>query len=317
MPEPLTFDPPAALEAETQDTRQRGRLWVRSAFLVVLAALSLTRVVALPALPLLPVVALSLLLYAAIALGFVRPRRGLRTWVPALDLGLLFVLVAYSPQPNSWGALAYVWLGGRAVVSEARHPARWLVVYGLAAWSTLALAALRTPHPVDVMAGHTVALALFVGLAGAILRERMESRIDPLTRALDRRGGLIELERRLERGRPFKIAVVDLRDFKEVNDSYGHAAGDQALRIIGRRLRHALREDDAVIRYGGDEFVVVSELPALDERLAEAFVDPLKTRYGTFAVAADIGIMPWHPGLALADILAEADRRMYATKRAG
>jgi diguanylate cyclase (GGDEF)-like protein len=315
MPEPLSFDPPTRAEAPQRD--HRARLAVRSLFLTVLAALSATHVVPLPAQAVLPLAAIGLVLYAAMALGKVGFRAGLRVWTPLLDLGLLYVLVAYTPAPQSWGALAYVWLAGQAVVSTSPRPERTLPLYGLATWSALALASLQMAHPVAYMAGHTIALALFVGVARTFLRERRQSGLDPLTGTLNRRAGLLELERRLARGVPFEVAVVDVRDFKRVNDAHGHAAGDQALRIIGRRLHHVLRSEDAVIRYGGDEFVVVSEIDGLEGRLRSAFADPLRTRYGILEIGVDVGVVAWRRGLALSDILAEADRRMYARKRAG
>ena len=315
MPEPLSFDPPTRIEAPQRDPSVR--LAVRSAFLAILAALSAAHMVPLPEQAVLPLTAIGLVLNGAMALGKVGLGTGLRLWTPLLDLGLLYVLVGYTPAPQSWDALAYVWLAGQAVVSPASRPERSLPYYGLAVWAALALASLQMVHPVAYMLGHTIALALFVGVARAFLRERRESSLDPLTGALTRRAGLHELERRLGRGVPFEVAVVDVRDFKRVNDAHGHAAGDQALRIIGRRLHHVLRSEDAIVRYGGDEFVVVSELDGLEARLRAAFADPLRTRYGVLEIGVDVGVMQWRHGLALADILAEADHRMYATKRAG
>lgn len=317
MPHPLSFDPPVSADPRGPEFRLRIRVLVRSAFLAALAALALARVVPLPQAGLLPLAITGLLLYGAIAAGLLDAGRALTWWVPALDMGLLYVLVAYTPVPQSWGALAYVWLAGQALISRGRRPARMLALYAAAVWLTLALASLHMGQPVAYMAGHTVALLLFAGIAEAFLRERRESSLDPLTGALDRRAGLIELERRLDRGLPFQVAVVDVRDFKRINDTFGHVAGDQALRIIGRRLHHALRTGDAIIRYGGDEFVVASELSELRERVQHAFEEPLRTRFGTFVVSADIGVMRWRPGLTLSEILVEADRRMYATKRAG
>jgi diguanylate cyclase (GGDEF)-like protein len=316
MPESLSFDPPTRSLPIPERVPFR-RLVVRSAFLVGLAVLSLAHLLPLPSHALLALAALGLGLYAAMALGRIDARRGLRLWTPLLDLGLLYVLVAYTPAPQSWGALAYVWLAGQAVVERSPLRQRTLACYAAAAWVTLALASLHMGHPLAYMAGNTIALALFVGVGHTLLQERRENELDPLTGAMTRRAGLVELERRLERALPFSVAVVDVRDFKRINDAYGHAAGDQALRVIGKRLRHALRPDDAVIRYGGDEFVVASEADRVEPRLLTAFDSPIVTKEGVFEVGADVGVMSWRPGIALAEILAEADRRMYATKRAG
>ncbi len=92
---------------------------------------------------------------------------------------------------------------------------------------------------------------------------------DPLTGLLNRRGlGLFlppllaTIRRRQERG---LLGILDLDDFKEVNDSFGHAAGDELLVAVGRRLQKGIRAEDIVARLGGDEFVVVIQLPANSE----------------------------------------------------
>jgi GGDEF domain-containing protein len=77
------------------------------------------------------------------------------------------------------------------------------------------------------------------------------------------------------------------------------------------------RPERSLPRYGGDEFVVVSELDGLESRLRSAFADPLRTRYGILEIGVDVGVTAWRRGLALADVLAEADRRMPARKWAG
>ena len=92
---------------------------------------------------------------------------------------------------------------------------------------------------------------------------------DPLTGLLNRRGlGLFlppllaTIRRRQERA---LLGILDLDDFKDVNDSFGHAAGDELLVAVGRRLQKGIRAEDIVARLGGDEFVVVIQLPASSE----------------------------------------------------
>ncbi len=97
---------------------------------------------------------------------------------------------------------------------------------------------------------------------------------DPLTGLLNRRGlGLFlppllaTIRRRHERA---LLGILDLDDFKDVNDTFGHAAGDELLVAVGRRLQKGIRAEDIVARLGGDEFVVVIQLPANFEGAQEA-----------------------------------------------
>lgn len=123
-------------------------------------------------------------------------------------------------------------------------------------------------------------------------------------------------------GSVFSVLMIDLDGFKAVNDSFGHAAGDELLREIGPRLRQVLRESDTVARLGGDEFVVL--LQGVDE--AAAIVVARKILHALrpgFALSADsagirasigIAVYPRH-GNDPAVLLRHADEAMYAAKR--
>jgi diguanylate cyclase (GGDEF)-like protein/PAS domain S-box-containing protein len=153
-------------------------------------------------------------------------------------------------------------------------------------------------------------------------RTRHEADHDPLTGLANRRA----LERTLEaalgraasRGRCVGIVMLDLDGFKAVNDTYGHAAGDEALREVARRLRRCVRQRDLVARLGGDEFVVV--LTDLDpesgavrdtvDRVRDALAEPFE-----FDLGAAIGVATSPAdGSETAELLAHADRRMYVAK---
>ena len=155
---------------------------------------------------------------------------------------------------------------------------------------------------------------------GAVAAQALQ---DPLTglpnrRALDLR--LHEISTSAN-GQPCAIALIDLDRFKAVNDARSHAAGDAVLRAVASSLRSALRAQDLVVRYGGDEFVVV--LPATTLPVAQAVLTratravaelPVDTGAG---VTMSVGVvrMPLagSPDAALAD----ADAAMYRAKRAG
>jgi diguanylate cyclase (GGDEF)-like protein len=118
---------------------------------------------------------------------------------------------------------------------------------------------------------------------------------------------------------------VDVDGFKHVNDNFGHAAGDQLLRIVGERLQGAAREQDTVGRLGGDEFVVLVELtddePTLDRlasRLTKALRKPVELADGReiSSVTASIGVA-FGQHATPDDLLRDADLALYAAKAAG
>ena len=119
--------------------------------------------------------------------------------------------------------------------------------------------------------------------------------------------------------------MLDLDGFKAINDTHGHAAGDEALREVARRLRRCVRERDLVARLGGDEFVVVlTDLGGRSgavqdsmERIREALAEPIAFDGAHLGLGAAIGVatFPADGGNA-PDLLAHADRGMYAAKGA-
>jgi diguanylate cyclase (GGDEF)-like protein len=124
------------------------------------------------------------------------------------------------------------------------------------------------------------------------------------------------------------VLFCDVDDFKHVNDSYGHAAGDQLLQIVGDRLRAQLRSADTVARLGGDEFGVLVEHAdpadspdALADRLVAALAAPAVVDGRPVTTTVSIGLATAWPGaddgLDPADLLRRADRAMYHAKAAG
>jgi diguanylate cyclase (GGDEF)-like protein len=129
--------------------------------------------------------------------------------------------------------------------------------------------------------------------------------------------------------RAVAVMFIDLDGFKAVNDTHGHAAGDELLKEVARRLEAAVRKSDTVARLAGDEFTVILEElinPAVDaQRLATKLVETLRRPVvsGDIAlrVTASIGLVVHDPELKpdidAAQLLREADGAMYAAKRAG
>ncbi len=182
-------------------------------------------------------------------------------------------------------------------------------------------------------------LARLVGLVVLLARDVAQRRVlesqlkfqafhDPLT-ALTNRRRFMEATRTAlaERRRPGSVAALflDLDDFKTINDTLGHAAGDDALVAFAGRLRSALRDNDLAARLGGDEFgVLLQDLPdqahaiEVAERLLATLSEPLVIDEMTVGVGASIGIALDGPDThTVDDLLGDADVAMYRAKALG
>ncbi|MEJ7800378.1 MAG: EAL domain-containing protein, partial [Ilumatobacter sp.] len=116
------------------------------------------------------------------------------------------------------------------------------------------------------------------------------------------------------------VLFVDLDQFKVVNDSLGHEAGDQLIQEVSGRLRSALRDDDVLARFGGDEFIVVLGGEPIDvaERLRRAVHPPVEVGDHELFVTASIGYATNHEiGMSPNDMLRDADAAMYRAKARG
>jgi diguanylate cyclase (GGDEF)-like protein len=122
---------------------------------------------------------------------------------------------------------------------------------------------------------------------------------------------------------PLTVLVIDLDDFKMVNDTLGHAVGDALLVQVGHRLRSAVRPGDLVARLGGDEFAVL--LPGTDvdggeqvaARILAALVVPVQAQGHPLMAVASVGVAEWNTRDDLEALLRHADLAMYAAKRTG
>ncbi|MGH3744829.1 MAG: putative bifunctional diguanylate cyclase/phosphodiesterase [Mycobacteriales bacterium] len=152
---------------------------------------------------------------------------------------------------------------------------------------------------------------------------------DDLTGLANRALVVDRLEQALARGARTGLGTgvlfVDLDRFKLVNDSLGHAAGDQLLQVAGQRIRHAVRPADTVGRFAGDEFLVVCENLAdptdatrVAERILTALSEPIDLEGDHVRLDASVGIaLDTAPSTTAADLLREADAAMYRAKEHG
>ena len=152
------------------------------------------------------------------------------------------------------------------------------------------------------------------------LLRRVEAiaRTDEVTGLANRRAWDEELRRELERARRFEYALhvvmLDLDEFKEFNDAFGHPAGDRLLREIGTEWRLVARVTDLVARYGGDEFSVL--LPNCDVESATRVVVRLQGALPE-GVTCSAGLARWDGATSAEQLVARADSALYAAKRGG
>jgi diguanylate cyclase (GGDEF)-like protein len=144
---------------------------------------------------------------------------------------------------------------------------------------------------------------------------RREAVTDPLTGV----GNRSALRHRLDAGAgPVRLALLDLDDFKPVNDRYGHDVGDSVLRVVAQRLAASVREDDVVARFGGDEFAVVfapgttaGGVTASTRRMLDAIARPIACEGGpTVVVGASVGVAEGEPH----EVVRLADAALYDAK---
>ena len=120
------------------------------------------------------------------------------------------------------------------------------------------------------------------------------------------------------------MLFCDIDRFKDVNDAYGHAAGDEVLRRLAERISASVRSDDAAARIGGDEFLVVltgthrlDEAVAVAEKIRDAASVSVSVDHAQVSATLSIGVTLVRPGESIGDLIAHADEAMYAAKRAG
>ncbi|KZE32740.1 diguanylate cyclase [Crenobacter luteus] len=153
-------------------------------------------------------------------------------------------------------------------------------------------------------------------------------REDQLTGAYNRRGLIEHFEREISRaertGQPLCLALIDVDNFKQLNDRYGHLAGDDALKYLVDVIRHNARPTDIVARYGGEEFVILlpdtpvddalQMLQRLQRELTRTFFLANNDR---LVITFSAGVAKWHLGENDSDVIERADQAMYQAKLAG
>jgi diguanylate cyclase (GGDEF)-like protein len=170
----------------------------------------------------------------------------------------------------------------------------------------------------------TAHAALALANAWLLVRMQRMARTDGLTAVANRRTFDVvlgrEVERAARRDHPLSLVMVDIDHFKRLNDTYGHQAGDDALRAVATALTRVCRDGDTLARYGGEEFAII--LPFCESAGALALAERLRGAVAEAAtivpVTASLGVatMPDH-GRGTVELLQAADAALYQSKQLG
>jgi diguanylate cyclase (GGDEF)-like protein len=202
-------------------------------------------------------------------------------------------------------------------------------------WSWVDASARRLGHGTSNLPAATEgAYTFLLTLRSADEQELQERRlrrlatVDQLTKLLNRSTVIQRLEARIGAGRdhaePLALLYVDCDDFKGINDSLGHAAGDAVLRTLADRISHQIRRGDLAARLGGDEFLVVldgirdaSDAIHVAEKLVTAAQQPISWNEQALSISISVGVALHGSGEDTELLLRRADHAMYAAKAAG
>jgi diguanylate cyclase (GGDEF)-like protein len=252
----------------------------------------------------------------------------------ALSLTRLVAGAAADPVPPPWDQ--ELWAGGkhRAVLNNSTLLAdldRHIVLLQKTAATLLVGAAAGLPTVPDQYLQLQQQTERFTAGLRTLFAEiwNLLANIDPMTGLGNRtamvRRLVIELERYQRSQQPCCVAVLDLDDFKPINDSYGHPTGDRVLRSIASLLAAGIRPYDDVFRYGGDEFVLC--LPNSDLRTAWGVVERLRLKVAGWSIpvrddcrlrtTVSIGVASLTPDRGADAALERADQALYVAKRNG
>ena len=175
----------------------------------------------------------------------------------------------------------------------------------------------RWSEPTE-FAGSQTDITVLVEVEKGLIHDAMHDRLTGLP---NRNFLMRQLDRANQRGKLFAVLFLDLDRFKIVNDSLGHAVGDELLRVVAQRLKSSVRQADVVARLGGDEFVVLlntvtdeAEARSCAKRILDTLAVPLDLHGNKISPSGSIGIALSEGRITAGDLLRNADIAMYEAK---
>lgn len=274
-------------------------------WLITVAILSMTIAVAGGQRQLAVLIAFTFVLIVSTSMVWI----GLITVHHGRDAGGYFLAAALAAMAGTSTTALAVWIG-LPYSALTFHAAGWgVVIEGI----LFALALAHRMRKVQLARRQAEYLANIDPLTGLLNRRSFFSRANPLWSTA------------LRNKRPLSVMMVDIDHFKQINDQYGHAVGDQVLQAVSERLTAACRSGDVPARWGGEEFVIVlpetqaSQASQLAERL-RATIEAMEIRSNddrTFSLSASFGIAGYVDHEDLEQLIRESDHWLYQAKQGG
>lgn len=249
----------------------------------------------------------------------------------AMQFSIVAVVVLWtSPKTDEkgWRVLLALCYAPMAVLTLGRGI--------LGAWFTELYPTFVTPHPINVAAQATANMSLVLSTVAVLVAWRREvemqlehqAHTDPLTGLLNRRGWTQYADKMVAQARRHRFGVavlmIDIDHFKQVNDRFGHEAGDRALVLLGQCMQSTMRESDVCGRLGGEEFALLlahldePAAVALDQRLRHLFQTTTGQQLGiTLNFSSGLAFCEFSQADALKKALMRADAGMYQAKASG
>lgn len=250
--------------------------------------------------------------------------RRLASWTLHVDLtlstALVSVILAEAPVGFNICAIFYVWISLYAAIYFSRRAAVVHIAGAAAAYAAVLLWGPTVHEPVIAWVAVLGTSVTFAAIVAAIVNVlRASSAEDPLTHVANRRSWeervREEMQRAQRTGAPLSIASFDVNGFKEVNDGYGHQAGDRLLCRFVEGWRETIRGGgDFLARLGGDEFGLLS--PGSGELEIQRVVERLR-RVAPDGVTCSIGFATWDGLESADDLFRRADQAMFQEKQRG
>lgn len=229
-----------------------------------------------------------------------------------LDGSLIVLLLQFTGKTQSpFAFMIYFWMMAMFATNVRGKSLRPMIIIACVAYLLLAAGSYGGERYFTFLLYHGIGMVLMILVANLFATELLRREIDILTGVYTRQTGMEWLEQWLETRSNFHLSFIDLIGFKNVNDVYGHRVGDEVLQEIGRRLRKSVREDDIVFRYGGDEFVIASAAPDLENRIHRCFEEPVVTSRGLHHVSARIGMASYKAPMSVDQLIREAEKKAY------